>query len=393
MSAMATRNTPLHQDLVIAKEWQAVIDAAGHAVRRAVAEHVEHDIDDLTERYAARTETDPESARFLSSADSQKEAGYTVRRWLTELFCCEDVPLAERIAEQRASGEFLARIDYPMQAVSSGARKLRAWIISELASAALSPAQLLQAASYVGDLLDISVELRNAGAIRHAVRRTRIDEAYRMHSLGQNVATEGERQQAALTAWSHDVLLTLHRSLDARLPRLGNSDFGLWVGLRAKALFENAPQLARIAECVDRIDAELLPRFDVLGLHSDVLARTLIEQLQTELTHIKFYVNGLFERYVEVENGREALTRVFDRRITTTAPMREGGDRRVRASGVFAPGPAPVAAEHDTDDAGPVHQKAAVAGGAHGVARPSEMPFNFDASTSNQRSKSLYRSH
>ena len=36
-----------------------------------------------------------------------------------------------------------------------------------------------------------------------------------MHSLGQNIAVERERQRASLMEWGHGVLVDLHRDLNA----------------------------------------------------------------------------------------------------------------------------------------------------------------------------------
>jgi diguanylate cyclase len=307
---------------LIATEWQAIVDQTPKNVRRTLAEVVDRDLDHLVTRYAYRTETDPEAAEFIQTDESKRAVSRTVRRWLIQLLCEDSTPIEGRIAEQRLAGETLAQINYPIQAVSRGARRLRAWILAGLEGSALSSAELLQAASYVSDLLDISIELRNASYLKDAARQSRIDEAYRMHSLGQNIAMERERQRAALMEWGHGVMVDLHRAGNAQLPRLSHSDFGLWLSHKAATLFEGAPELALIAETVRSIDDEVLARLDPPARHSEFIS-SLVEQLQTDLAAIKFNLNGLFEKHIEIENGRDTLTRLLNRRFLSTVLARE----------------------------------------------------------------------
>jgi diguanylate cyclase len=317
---------------LIAKEWQSIVDQTAPEVRRTVAAFVEMQMEQLTARYASRTGSDPEASQFVVTDESKREVGQTVRRWLTQLLCDDSMSMETRIAEQRLAGETLARINYPIQAVARGARKLRAWILTGLEGSTLSPAEMLQAASYVSDLLDISIELRNASYLRDTARQSRIDEAYRMHSLGQNIAMERERQRASLMEWSHGVLVDLHRSLNVPLPRLGQSDFGLWLSHKATTLFEGAFEVGQIADAVRRVDDELLPQLGVAHSRGFEAVAALVEQLQTELAAIKFNLTNLFEQHIEIENGRDTLTRLLNRRFLSTVLTREialhrrGGD-------------------------------------------------------------------
>jgi diguanylate cyclase len=307
---------------LIATEWQATVDRTPEHVRHTLAGVIERDLDRLVTCYGHRAETDPEAAQFIRTEESKREVSQTARRWLIQLLCDESTPIEVRIAEQRLAGETLAQINYPIQAVSRGARRLRAWILAGLEGSALTSAELLQAASYVSDLLDISIELRNASYLKDSARQSRIDEAYRMHSLGQNIAMERERQRAALMEWGHGLMVDLHRAGLAQLPRLGQSDFGLWLSHKAATLFEGAAELALITETMRRIDDEVLTRLDPPAPQSEIVG-SLVEKLQTDLAAIKFNLNGLFEKHIEIENGRDTLTRLLNRRFLSTVLARE----------------------------------------------------------------------
>ncbi len=323
-------------DELLREEWNEIVERTPEAARRRIAAHVREHMADLAERYGKRAAGDPDVSGFLVTQASRRELALTVHRWLAQLLCDDTTPIEERIAQQRAAGEALARLNYPIQAVARGARKLRSWIIDGLRSAALPPDRLLDAAAYVGDLLDLSVELRTTSYVKDAARQSRIDEAYRMHSLGQNIAVERERQRASLMEWGHGVLVDLHRDLNAPLPRLAQSEFGLWLSHRATTLFEGASEVGLIAEAVQRIDHELLPRLDPVVEREFELMGALVEQLQNDLAAIKFNVTGLFEQQIEVENGRDTLTRLLNRRFLSTVLGREIALHRRSGGGCFS---------------------------------------------------------
>lgn len=336
-STTKTTTTPrAAADELLRKEWNEILERVPTAVRHQIAHHVHAHMPDLAARYGERAFGDPDVSAFLVTAASRRELELTVHRWLTQLLCDDTTAIEDRIDQQRAAGEALARLNYPIQAVSRGARKLRSWIIEGLRTASLTPEQLLDAAAYVSDLLDLSVELRTTSYLKDAARQSRIDEAYRMHSLGQNIAVERERQRASLMEWGHGVLVDLHRDLNAPLPRLAQSEFGLWLSHRATTLFEGAAEVGLIAESVERIDRELLPRLDPVVEREFELMGALVEQLQNDLAAIKFNVTGLFEQQIEVENGRDTLTRLLNRRFLSTVLGREIALHRRSGDGAFS---------------------------------------------------------
>jgi diguanylate cyclase len=324
-------------DSLILEEWRSVVEQTPARVRDTIARFVTTHESELVDRYRNRAAADPEASIYLQSTASLDEVSNTVRRWLSDLLAGPaSMSVTERIARQRLAGEALARVNYPITAVARGARKLRGWIIAGLQDSELTSAEMLQAATCVGDLLDISIELRTSAYLRDATHQSRIDEAYRMHSLGQNIAMERERQRAALMEWSHGVLVDLHRSLSAPLPRLRQSEFGLWLSHRASALFEGAPEMTRIGAAVERIDQELLPRLDPSPQRAEGTLATLVEALQAELAAIKYDVSCVFEQHIALESGRDELTRLLNRRFLSTVLNREIALCRRSGEGTFS---------------------------------------------------------
>jgi diguanylate cyclase len=327
---------PITDDSHIAIEWRNVVEHTSPAIRTTVARWIEQNQDALITRYRTRMMADPQVADFLVTPLTQQAFCDTVRDWLMQTLSGETEAIDARIAQQRQVGATMARINYPIQAVARGARKLKGWIITGLEGSDLTERELLQAAAYISNLFDISMELRNMTYLRDTARQSRNDEAYRVHSLGQNIAMERERQRAALMEWGHTVLVDFHRVPRITLPRLAQSDFGLWLNHKASTLFEGSTDVDLVNEAVDRIDRLLLPRLDAALPQEGALTGELVGQLQSELAAIKFSVAGLFEHHIEVENGRDTLTRLLNRRFLSTVLTREIALHRRTGQGGFA---------------------------------------------------------
>jgi diguanylate cyclase len=77
-----------------------------------------------------------------------------------------------------------------------------------------------------------------------------------------------------------------------------------------------------IQDNIISIDSTLLPQLQSLPL-ADEAANHLIAALQTEIEEVKFQLSTLFERQLEVENGRDTLTRLLNRRFLPSVMNRE----------------------------------------------------------------------
>jgi diguanylate cyclase len=172
-------------------------------------------------------------------------------------------------------------------------------------------------------MMDLALELMSASYMRNTEREVRSDEAYRLFSMGQNMAVERERQRYALLEWSQETLFTLHRPMrPVMLQRLINAEFGLWFTHKAAVIFEGSPEIQFIQESMNNIDTMLLPQLQALS-PQDEKSNELIIELQSLLQGIKFQLSTLFERQLEVENGRDALTRLLNRRFLPSVMSRE----------------------------------------------------------------------
>jgi diguanylate cyclase len=323
----------------IVAEWQAILATTPASVRLAVAEGVRGSVGALVERYAAFLQRDPDGASFIAVPGARTQFDLRMRAWLEQLLVDQDRSVAQLVARQRAAGESLARMGFPIHLTARGMRRLKAWILNQLAGCGLNERELLQAAAYVSNLFDMALELRADGFLQDTLQQSRVNEAYRLHALSQNMAMERERQRAALMERGHAVLVEFHRSASGGLPRLGQADFGLWLRHRAAAVFEGQPEMHRVDELVGRIDTVLLPALEA-AVRGDpahwASTGALVANLQAELAAVKFITTEMFDRHIEVENGRDPLTRLLSRRFLPTILSREIALHRRTGQGSFS---------------------------------------------------------
>ncbi len=136
---------------------------------------------------------------------------------------------------KRKSAPSCLWVGLPPYALSRAMRKLTIWLVSHLTERQLPQATLVEAVIHIVDTIGLSLEIREISYQEHVETRARIDEAYRLYSLGQNLAIEREHQRALLrngrTACSpHFINVEGSRTL----PKLWSSESGLWLNHKAR---------------------------------------------------------------------------------------------------------------------------------------------------------------
>ena len=180
---------------------------------------------------------------------------------------------------------------------------------------------LVQATHFVSEVMELSMSAMTDSYIINTGKNVRTDESYRMFALGQNMLAERERQRAALSEWTQHILLHLLGDASAGIPEMRYSEFGMWLQHKASIIFHDAPELERIRGCVEKLEHTLLPNLIEKRRKGD--AREAMKLIEADIGEVKFLLTGLFDRFIEVESGRDALTRLLNRRYLPTILMRE----------------------------------------------------------------------
>lgn len=309
--------------------WTDTAGAVPAEVRREVSRVVAAHRREIADEFYARMLASPEAAVFLDHDVVHDRLHASLQRWLTELFAEETVRSPEAaIAHQKQIGEVHARTRVPIHLVLQGMRVVRRRIAEGLPSALGAP-DVAAAIRYVDEMLDLAMECMGVAFARSLERGVRTDEAYRLHTATQNVAAERERQRAALLEWCQEVLFGLQvQEHPAALRPLGGSEFGLWLAHKGIVMLGGSPEMASITTSIERVDTILLPR---LATADPAVRRDLVVELQREVEGLLFLLSGLFDHQEELENGRDHLTRLLNRRFLPAVLLQEVALHRSRS--------------------------------------------------------------
>ncbi len=308
----------------IAREWKSLVEQTSTETHRIVYSIVHDYEDELKQRYRAYLEGDPDLASLVG--EDANVTAFTERflEWMKKLVDPDATSGEIFFSEQDSLGDMMARIGFPPHAVSRSIRKIKLWFLRHLAETDVSRRQLVDAMTFVIGLFDIALEVREASYQKGIASNARVNEAYRLHLLGQNLGMERERQRAALMEWGHGILAAFYQNAaSSELPRLWKSEFGLWLNHKAHILFERQPKLELIKQLVNRIDNKLVPALERVSFGDRSQISDAAGRIEEELSAIKFLLNSIFEAHIEVESGRDPLTQLLTRRFMPSVMMRE----------------------------------------------------------------------
>lgn len=304
-------------------EWQRLSEETSLSVKETVGALIQRHAADLTDMFYTQMLADEEARAFLDNDIVNQRLHAALQNWLIELFSPKLKDLHEIYNRQRRIGEVHARIQLPISLVMHGARILKHAINEYLVASSLERNELVKASNFVAETMELALDTITDYFIIDMEKRTRTDEAYRMFALGQNMLAERERQRAALLEWAQQVLFKLLAGAgEADLPGIGNSEFGMWLYHKAAIIFESAPELDKIRQRIEEVEKRLFPRL-VAARRESGDTSILMKEIESGIAEIKFLLSGLFDRFIEVESGRDALTHLLNRRFMPAVLARE----------------------------------------------------------------------
>lgn len=296
--------------------------SADHVSTKLLSEVVTAAGADLVAHFYDALLQDEEARVFISHSIVHSRLSSSLLKWLISLLGEEDIRDSATLRDQQKTiGEVHARIKVPIHLVMQGAIVLKSKLAERLIAQDIDAASAMRAAHLANVRIDVAIMLMSQVYVSDATARARLDEAYRLFSIDQDVATEREAQRASLMEWSQKTLFSLLRGQDIGLDRLAHSSFGLWLRHRATFMFENADMFQELMTKTQQIDTVLLPQLED---HKKADERdAALSALQVAVDHIAYLLNELFQTLIALENGRDPLTRALNRRFMPAILGRE----------------------------------------------------------------------
>lgn len=315
------QKTDLHQ-----QAWRRVLAATPPSAREQVALTVMPMAESLSHRFYTAMLADEAASRKLDHQLVHRRLHASMARWVRQLFD-PATPAEEVVATQVRTGEVHARVGVPGEIVAQGARVLKRAISEQLVHSEMPRQALAEAMLYVHEIVDLAIDIMNAAYARDADRIARSDEAYRLFFLSQNMKAERERQKSQLLEWAQQILVQSYWQSPGDAGPAGEqgfnqSQFGMWLQHKAAMLFEDAPELVQIEALTETVEAELLPQLRQ-AREAPSRARCVVGQITAHIDRIKALLGSMFDRYIEVEDGRDGLTNLLGRRYLPSVAQRE----------------------------------------------------------------------
>lgn len=313
-------------------DWRRLSEETPPAVRQLVGEIVRQQAVALSDTFYRIMLSDEEARTFLDNEIVNQRLRAAMQGWLRQLFADGQPDPEEIYRHQCHIGEVHARIRVPIALVMRGARILKHAIHGHLVESSLERGELVTASNFVAETIELALDAMTDYFVIDTEKQTRADEAFRMFALGQNMLAERERQRAALLEWAQQILFKLLSGDDkVVLPGIKQSEFGMWLQHKAAIIFESAPELEQIRQRIEQVEESLFPRL-VESRRNQGDASVLMKEIESGIAEVKFLLGGLFDRFIEVESGRDALTHLLNRRFLPAVLAREMA--MVRRSGV-----------------------------------------------------------
>lgn len=309
--------------ILISHEWHNIIEATPPDVIQQVYDLTCKHMKELLDVYNDYLATDGALSKILRTDEMRANWVEVFENWVCQLFNMKFSDVSHFVNEQHTLGFKLSRVGYPAHAVSKSLRIINGFILRHILMQSWTDERKLASVMYVNHLIGLSYEIRNVGYMQSISNQTRLEESYRLAVIGSNIAMERERQRAFLTEWERNILAWFYSPSEIGLPRLANSEFGMWFLHKASLMFECTPRLQDIAECIAKIDQHILPKLETIVYDDRVSISSQFQLIQQDLAKIKFMINEIFDAHIELDNARDSLTRLLNRRFIHTVLSRE----------------------------------------------------------------------
>lgn len=328
-------NVPSVESEDLPKEWKNICVHYSEQIKMLVHETIEQNKASLAFLFYDHMMKDNSASFFLSDQLVKNKLSMTMQTWLSMIFSTPfHDTYQEVVAYQKKIGAIHARIDIPSHLVMRGARALNQGIFNLLKNVdhKLQPV----AVTYVTEISHFAIEIMcHAYATNHE-RNSRTEEAYRLFAISQNLSSEKERQRAALFAWENQLMfdMTVQKHTTS-LPKLANSEFGLWFMHKASHIFDGLEDVKKIQQHIHTIDSTIQSFSEHNEKHNPVTTLVTIR----EKTQSLFYLfNKLFEYESSLEIGRDALTNLLNRKYLQVIMNREINYARKHGTGLVVLG-------------------------------------------------------
>lgn len=297
----------------------ALLERIGHVVRPHLRDAVNVFYSELLAH--------PDADFILNEEMVATRLTQSLHKWLEDLFAPKtEADITALIERQRNVGRLHARINVPMHLVVEGVRILRRELSARMQESSMDRNELVFGIVMVNELLDHVMSLMNDSYIGDVVADERNVQSLQMQLAPQSLALEMERLRAAAFDWlaGATALLLGDMPRSARLTPIRCVEIGLWLSHKAPLFLGDQRDLQQFDRQISRIDDMFIAALKKRRRGREGVMDS-VGELREDIGHLAWLIAQFSGRVLEMENGRDPLTRLFNRRYLPTILKHETG--------------------------------------------------------------------
>jgi len=271
--------------------------------------------------YSQLLEVD-EARHFLDNELVRSRLNASMQRWLCDLLSASTASRADALVERlHGIGMLHVRINLPWHLLSLGMRIIRTELFGLLMDQGWDRDRTVEALLFSLEMLEIAAEGMNGPFFEGVVSNARYQQSLRVMMTGHGLAMECERLRATLLEWHRDAVVALFEGrAPAELPPLASTDVGLWLAHKAAFSIGEVPELSSIAGVLEQTDGDLHRHGPG---QPGTVDRPLLKLLNERVATLAYLLSSVSEKALEAESGRDALTRLLNRRYLPSILQQE----------------------------------------------------------------------
>ncbi len=261
---------------------------------------------------------------FINHETVKNRLHKSMVHWLSTIFNypSNDEAIEKYISAQLKVGQVHARIDLPICLVNYGMFFIKN-DLEKILSSELTDQKLILGLMLMNRILDCALGIINESYQDARIINENNSQAFKLHFSTHNLAFDCERLRSSLSDWMRELLLIIAQQQfsQAHLPSIRHSNFGLWITHKAELFLSNRLEFNTLLQLLEDIEQSLQNLTS--DFEQEYKRNYHIKQLNMYVSKAVWTLGEVAKEILEQDNGRDNLTRLFNRRYLGTVLRHE----------------------------------------------------------------------
>lgn len=265
--------------------------------------------------------------KFLNHDTVKSRLRETLAKWLRTSFTYQSNidELEKHYQYQVEIGHIHARIDLPMSLVDHGMGLVKTQVLTVLKNSDLTRNEFADTVILAVQVLDWSLSVIDQSYEHDMVINEKNAQALKMHISTHNLALDYERLCTSLSEWMRNLLMLIAQNKYdvSTQPTIRHSNFGLWISHKAHLFLAGRRELTILVTQLDNIDEEMRQLAMFTHQQNTLAVEESLNRLNNFISNSIWVLSNMAKDMIEEENGRDPLTRLFNRHYLETVMRHE----------------------------------------------------------------------